>query len=159
GHDIPLHVSARTECGQEAGVDAGDCLLQLPLKNAMQLDPLSCREAERPVGVGTRQLIDGQILLGGQLATRYPATDHEYVLLAAPFSSPVFSSIPIILLVAAVKLEELLILIRKMSRLPTQLLRDRPAKLPARFLDSFDCGELRGHHARVVSGPLKSTAH
>ena len=62
GHQVALHVAARSQRGQQAGVDAGDRLLEIFLQHAMQLDPLPAGEAQRAVGVAIGQAVHDQVL-------------------------------------------------------------------------------------------------
>ena len=82
GHDVALHVAAGPERGQQAGVDAGDGLLEIRLEDAVELNALPRGEAQGAVGVLPGQLVHGQILLRRHPAAGDLAADHEHVMLA-----------------------------------------------------------------------------
>ena len=63
------------------------------------------------VGMGPGDVIERQVLLGGDTAPRNPATNHEHVRLAGPFTMAVLAGVAIVLLIAAVKLDELRIIL------------------------------------------------
>src|SRR5437660_515970 len=64
GHHVAFNVAASSERGQQAVIDPGDRLLQIPLEHPVQLNALARSEADRAVGVSARKLIDGEVLLG-----------------------------------------------------------------------------------------------
>ena len=76
------------------------------------------------------------------LAGRDLAAHHEHVRLAGLFPMPVLAGVAVVLLVGAVKLDQLLVLIVEMIDVLGQVLGDGAAQLPAGFLDEFDLGTL-----------------
>src|SRR5262245_59961527 len=98
-HHVAFDVPASAEWRQQAGVDLGNRLLQMTLEDAVQLDALPSRQAERAVRMDTGDIVDGEVLPGRERAARYPAPDHEHVLLARGLLRAGLPRIPIFLLI------------------------------------------------------------
>ena len=87
------------------GVDAVDELVQRALVDEVELHALAGREAHRPV----RQLgetVEGEPLLGGQLAAGDGGADHAGVGERQLLRRPLAPNVAVVLLVDAVELEE-----------------------------------------------------
>src|SRR5262249_15018039 len=141
-HDVALHVAAGAQRAEQAGVDAGDRLLQMALEDAVKLDALPGSEAQRAVAVVASQPIHGEVLRRRYTAARYLATDHEHVVLADALFAAGLAGIAVFLLVGAVELEQLLVLIVEMIGVRVKLFRDAAAQVPAAFFDGFDRGPI-----------------
>src|SRR5437870_6803135 len=136
-HDIALNIAAGAQRAQQAGVDPGDRVLQVALQNTVELNALPGCEAKRGIAVGAREVIDREVLLGGQPAARNLATHHEHVVLAETLFLAVLAGVSIFLLIGAMKFQELLVMLLKVIGVLEQILANGAAKLPAALLDPF----------------------
>ena len=124
-------------------VDAGDGLLEVALEDAVQLDALPAGEAQRAVGVLAGEVVHAEVLLGGEPAAGDLAADHEDVVLAQPLAAPGLAGVAVLLLVAAVELDQVLVRVVELVGAGGQFLGDRAAQPAAVFLDQFDRRPLR----------------
>ena len=104
-HDIALHVTASTQRGQQAFINASDGFFEMTLEHPMQLNALTRGESKRPVAISARQIVHGQILFRCQSAARNLAADHEDVFFAFALFAAGFSGIAVILLISAMELK------------------------------------------------------
>ncbi len=81
--------------------------LQLALDHAVELERLARGEAQRPVGVARRDRVERQPLLRGAHAAGQARADHETVGRLELLQAPLLAQVAIVLLVAAVELDQL----------------------------------------------------
>ena len=109
-NDVALHVAARGQGGQADLVDPPEHCAEVLLGQAVQLQVLPVRDAQRIVAVLVGKLDLGQELPGRKPAARHSRADHELVdslgLLHAQVAQQ-HAAIAVILLVDAVMFQEL----------------------------------------------------
>jgi len=127
-------------------VDAGNGFFQVALENAVELEALPRRDSQRAVGVIAGQPVNGEILSRSHFAPWNLAAHHEYILLAGLFLGALLAGIAIVLLIRAVKFEELLVLVVKVIAILQNFEGNGAAQVPAVFLDAF--------HRRALGGRL-----
>ena len=93
----------------------------------MKLNALPGREAQGAVAVLVRDGIDGEILSRGHASAGNLAADHEHEVLADALLLAVLAGVAVFLLIAAVELEELLVVLTEMIIVPSQLSADAAA--------------------------------
>ena len=123
----------------------------------MELVALARRDAQRAVAVAVRQLVDGEVLLAGEHATRQLAANHELVRRLAVGAAPLAALVSILLLVGPVELEELSARIREVVGAGGELLREMPAQSPALLLHLLDRAQRFLGHATTSRNPSAST--
>ena len=142
-HDVTGHVPARRQGGEQGAVNARDGSLQSLFDDAVELNPLTGRKAERAVGQSPGQIVQRQVLLCGHLATRDATADHEHVEFAHPGLLPTLPRIPVLLLVGAMKLDQLDALRGEVWLITGQFRRQRPPQIVALLLVTLVGRELR----------------
>src|SRR6516162_3567823 len=113
-HDIPLDIAAGAERCQKTGINPGDSFLQILLENSVKLNSLSAGKAECAICIRLSQCVNGQVLFGSESPAGDPAADHKHIVLAESVAGPILARVTIFLLVAAVKLDQLLVLFGEM---------------------------------------------
>ena len=108
GEHIAVHVAARGERGEQRFVDGLDDRAQVGLEDAVELDGLARGDAHRVIAVAGRQIVEHAPLIGRHHAAGNAAADHHDVFLAG------LAQVAVILLVGAVKLQELVVVLGKM---------------------------------------------
>lgn len=88
-------------------IDAGDSRLEVPFQDAMKLEGLAGRDAQRTVAVTARQFVQLQPLPRRADAARHPHPDHEAVGRLQLLPLALVAEIPVVLLIGAVELEQL----------------------------------------------------
>ncbi len=145
GHHVAAHVTAGREGRGERVIHTGYRRLELALEHTMKLEALTRGHAECAVRVPTSQLVKRQILGGGEEASGQCHPDHERegLLLVLRASLP---PVAIVLLIAAVKLEQLQVIVVEVGRIGGQRLGDGPSQevpLPLGRLDFRLCARSR----------------
>ena len=143
GHDVALHVAAGAERGQQAGVDAGYCGVQIALDDAVKLDALTAGEAQRPLSILAGQVVHGEVLIRRNPAAGNFAADHEHIVFAEAFGAAALAGVAVFLLIGAVELEQLFILLAEAVGVLPQLVGDGAAQRLTGFLDAFRGRALR----------------
>ena len=111
-------------------------------------------------GVLAGEVVHGEVLLRGQVAARNLAADHEHVMLADARLGAVLTRVAVLLLIAAVKLDEVLVAIAQVIGVAEQCQCDGAAQSATIFLGDFDAGTLFGRLAqRVRSRSLRFVGH
>ncbi len=146
-HHVALHVAAGAERRDQRVVQGADGGFQVALHYAVKLVVLSRGDPQRAVAVPSRQLVECQVLLGGDDAARDLAADHESVGGVQAGIAPLPARVPVVLLVNAVELEQLRGFVLEMAGVGGELRRERAAQPVARLLDLLD-----GAHIRVLVG-------
>lgn len=106
--DVAVHITAGGERGKQRLVDFFDQRTQARLHDAMKLDALARRDAQRVVAVIGRQIIENTPLIGSHHAAGNAPADHHDILLAS------LAQITVVLLIAAVEFQELIVIIAEM---------------------------------------------
>ena len=137
-HHVPLDIAAGAECRQLRIVDRPDGRLQVGLENAVQLEALPRRNPHRPIGMCFAEIKFRQELCRGHLAAGNPRADHATVGFVFARAIRIFltADVSVILLIAAVKLDELQGVAGKVIDVGRQFLGESAAQLLAIF---FDC--------------------
>ena len=104
-HHVALHVAAGAERRDERVVQLADRSLQVALHHAVKLVVLSRRDPQRAVAVAARQLVEHEVLPGGEDAARDLAADHEGVVGLEAGIAALAARVAVVLLVDAVELE------------------------------------------------------
>ena len=105
GHGIADDVAAGAHGGEAAAADAGDDGLEVAFEDAVELDALAVGEAEGAFGEDAEVVVD-EPLLGGDAAAGHFGADHEAPGLFLFFLVAGGAEVAVVLLVAAVELEE-----------------------------------------------------
>src|SRR5207302_3354451 len=95
-HHTARHVAAGAERRDESVVQLTDGGLQVALHHAVKLVVLSRGDPQRAVAVPTRQLVEREILPGGEDAARNLAADHEGVVGLEPGIAPLAASVTVV---------------------------------------------------------------
>ena len=147
-HDVAVHVAAGRQRAQQHAVDGGDGLAELPLGHAVELKRLPRGQSQRAVGVLPGQVVQRQPLRGGDDAARHPDTHHELVGRLEPLPRPLLAKVAIVLLIGAVKLEQLGVALRHgTGQRIGQRLGNRAPQITAGRLDLFLLDELLARRA------------
>ena len=146
-HHVALHVAAGAERRDQRVVQGADGSFQVALHHAVKLVVLSRRDPQRAVAVAPRQLVEHEILIGGEHAARNLAADHEGVVRLEAGIAPLAACVAVVLLIDAVELEQLRGRVFEMAGVGGELRGERAAQPAARLLDLFD-----GAHVRVLVG-------
>ena len=105
----------------------------------MQLESLARGEAQRAVGVAPGNLIERQPLLWRTDAAGQAGADHETVGRLQLLQAALLAQVAVVLLVAAVQLEELCVVFaQRAGNRVRQTLDDGAAQTPAGRLDAFN---------------------
>ncbi len=120
----------------------------------MKLDALPAGETQSAVAVGVGQLVQGQVLLRRHPSAGDLAADHEHIMLAQSFAAAGFAGVAVLLLIGAVKLEELFILLAEMIAVLPHLFADGAAQGATALLDPFHRRTIRLLHA-VFGGAVR----
>jgi len=129
---VAVHVAARGERGEQRLVDALDHRAQAGFQYAMKLDGLARGNTQRIVAILGRQPVEHAPLIGRHHATGDAAADHHDVFLAG------LAQVAVILLVGAVKLQELVFVLGKMVGVRVVQRRgDGAGERRRRFLDDL----------------------
>jgi hypothetical protein len=142
-HHVALHVAAGAERRQQTFVDGGNGMFEVGLQHAMQLNALPRRDAQRAVGVGLGNAIEREILVRRDPASGNSAADHEDIRLARTVAAPVVAGIAVVLLIAAMKFDELFVLVVEAVRRFDKLVSDGSAQVLAVLLEQFNGGTFR----------------
>lgn len=120
-------------------VDLLDQRAETGLQDAVKLDALAGGEAQGVVAIARGEVVEGDPLRRGHDATRDAAADHHHELLGG------LAQVAVILLIDAVKLDELLVILGKTVRCRVGHRRgDIPRERGNGLLDDFVMGELGG---------------
>ena len=103
--DVAVHVAAGGEGGKHGLVDPLDDRAEAGLHDAVELDALTRGDAQGVVAVLGGEVVEGDPLLRRHDAARDAAADHDQPLLAG------LAEVPVVLLIDAVKLDELLVIL------------------------------------------------
>ena len=104
----------------------------------MELNRLTCRQADRAVGSLQRHLFRRQPLCGRQDAARHPHPRHEAERLLHSLLAAFGAQVAVILLIDAMEFGQLRVVIRQRTGFdPTKPVGDRAAQQIAAFLDAF----------------------
>ena len=141
-HDVALDVAAATEGRQQRFVDRGDRLLDVALEDSVELEVLPGRDAQRPIRPALADGVVSQVGVGGDDPAGDPCPDHQLVMLVQAASPGFFATVPVVLLVDAVELQELLGVVRECGRVLHQLFLDQAAQMIAGGLDRFVPGQI-----------------
>mmetsp|Transcript_109266 Transcript_109266/g.273695 ORF Transcript_109266/g.273695 Transcript_109266/m.273695 type:complete len:244 (-) Transcript_109266:607-1338(-) len=106
-HHVAAHVATSCQCVHASAVNGPHGGLYIPLDDAMQLPRLACRDLECAVSILPASVIHGQPLLGGAIPCWKPHADHEAEGILDAELLPLLPEIAVILLVAAVRLDQL----------------------------------------------------
>jgi hypothetical protein len=124
-------------------VERGDQRRQIVLANEVQLETLPGRDAQRRVADLTGQAVDRPVLPGRERTPRDADAHHADVIRTETAPAPLGPDRPVVLLVDAVELEQLIALRRERGGGAVQLLRQRTPELTAGHLDLLDWGRRR----------------
>jgi hypothetical protein len=116
----------------------------------VELDALAAGEPQRAVAEVVGQAVQGEVLVGRQLPAGDLAADHEHVELADPRLGPVLARIPVLLLVGAVELQQVLVAVAEVVGVLRQLLGHAAAEIAAGLLGHFHAGPFRARARRHV---------
>ena len=105
GHHVALDVAAGSDGAHQRFVEALHRLPQVGFDDAMKLEILASRDSQRVIAVPSGQLIAREILRGRESSPGKLGPHHQHVMLDH------LALVPIILLVNAMELEELVIVI------------------------------------------------
>mmetsp|Transcript_28861 Transcript_28861/g.72881 ORF Transcript_28861/g.72881 Transcript_28861/m.72881 type:complete len:250 (-) Transcript_28861:1519-2268(-) len=114
-HHVAAHVATSCERVHASAVDGPHGGLHVPLHDAMQLPRLARRDLERAIRVLPASVIHGQPLLGGAIPCWKPHADHEAEGILDAELLPLLPEIAVILLVAAMRLDQLRIMERNLA--------------------------------------------
>ena len=136
-HDVALDIAAAAERRQKGVVDGADRFLDVALEHSVQLEVLPGGDAHRAVCPAPADVVMRDVRIGRDDAPGDPRTDHQLVMLVQPAGPRLLAAVAIILLVDAVKLEQLFRSLSERGRVLEQLLFDEPSKVVARRLDGL----------------------
>jgi hypothetical protein len=105
--DVSVDVTAGGDRVDQRLVDRGDGLLELAFDDTVELKRLARGQAQGAIGVATGDLIERQPLLRSADPAGQARADHEAVGGLEFLQAPLLAQIAVVLLVAAVKLEQL----------------------------------------------------
>mmetsp|Transcript_36944 Transcript_36944/g.83569 ORF Transcript_36944/g.83569 Transcript_36944/m.83569 type:complete len:307 (+) Transcript_36944:1293-2213(+) len=108
--DISAHIAASCDGVHAASVDGPHGVLDVPLDNAMQLPCLTCSDLQGCVCELLANVVHGNPLLGCAVTARHTHTDHETECILDAHFLAFLAHVSVVLLVAAVRLDELGIL-------------------------------------------------
>ena len=106
GDDIADDVAAAGHGGQQHPVDLADGLAQVALQDAVELEGLARGDAQRAVAEAVGQLVEAEVLLGGDDARGDAGPDHEVPLLVVAGLLEGGGGVTVVLLVGAVEFEQ-----------------------------------------------------
>ena len=104
----------------------------------MQLETLTCGDTQRAIGVTSSQFILGKVLLGGHYAARDTRTYHKLVCFLRTGSFTLLTSVAVLLLVHAMKLDELYLVFREVRGVLVQFLLYVATQVVALDFDTLD---------------------
>jgi len=137
-HHVAIHITAGGESVEEGLVDLGDGLFEIALDDAVELESLPGRELERSVGMLESDAVHLEPLHRRGDAAGDADADHERVGGLELLLAALFADVAVVLLVDAVKLGELLIVLRDGSgRRVGESFEDGAAQVIARVFDAF----------------------
>ncbi len=137
-HYVAIDVAASGQCRRHGVIEALHKPAQRPLGDAVKLKALAGGDAERVIAVLPAKLIERQINFRCERPARQSAANHVNVLFAG------FALVPVILLVDAVKLHELVIVVRKpVLRRVIQSLANSAGEQRVISLETFVAGRFR----------------
>ncbi len=142
-HHVPVHVAAGPQGAELDLVDPPNGLLQAPLQDAVQLQPLAGRDPQGGIPQFVTQIELGQQLLGRQPSPRNLGADHHAVRFAPPVGPRGRPLVAIVLLVGAVMFQQLDAALAEKGVVVDQFLGNLPPQIMAGRLKRF-------HRARFV---------
>jgi len=137
-HDVALHVAACGDGGEQLLVHARDGGLEVAHEYAVELKSLPGGDPEGMVAMLVGDLLQTEVLLGGDRAGGNGDPHHEAVGLAFAGRLPRPAEVPVVLLVGPVKLEQADVVLAEASGLRAERLRDGAAKMPPLPLGDLD---------------------
>jgi hypothetical protein len=157
-HHISFHVATGSQRGELHLVDPTNCLFEVGLQHAMQLQPLASSDSQRRIAHLVAQVELGQQLIARELAAWNGGADHEAVKLglgrriAGPRLGP---TLAVVLLIGAVVLEQLGAGLADVVGAVGHVGGDRAAQVVALGLDRLD----RAGLGRLVVGGVGLCGH
>mmetsp|Transcript_182201 Transcript_182201/g.443392 ORF Transcript_182201/g.443392 Transcript_182201/m.443392 type:complete len:228 (-) Transcript_182201:409-1092(-) len=112
---VAAHVPAGCDGVHACTVDTTHGVLHVSLQHTMKLPSLASCDLQSPVRVASGDIVHGEPLLSGAITTGQAYTDHEAEGVLNAELLPLFAQVPIVLLVAAVKLDHLGVLERHLA--------------------------------------------
>ena len=140
-HDVAIDIAAGRECVHHLGVDVGDRRFQIRLDDAVELNGLTCRQADAAVCVPRRDAIEVQPLIRRADSRRNAGANHEAVRRLQTLPHTFAAEVTIVLLIDAVELRHRRVVLgdRAGDRINQTLGQSAP-QVPALGLDTFDFG-------------------
>ena len=147
--DIAIDVTAGGNGVDQAGVDGLQGGFEFALDDAVKLEGLARGQAQRVVGEADGDGIQRQPLFGRDHATRSARANHEAVVRLQFLLATLFAQVAIVLLVAAVELDDGGVVLADGAGMAVRKALDQAAaQEAAALLDGFDVGRF-GAHGRV----------
>jgi hypothetical protein len=79
-HEVAPHLTTGAEAGAQAGVDVTQCVLEILCQYPMELHVVSRGDSESIIGIARGQVVEHQVLLGGQTSSGDIAAHDQAVL-------------------------------------------------------------------------------
>ena len=144
GRDVADHVAAGAQRRDHGPVDLGDRGFQVVLDDAVELDRLPGRDAQRMIRAAAGKIIQIKILPCCQSSRRDTGTDHEFPLLFRLLLLQLGRGVAVVSLIGPVELQQIVLIFTELYGIAVQGLFDAAAKQRARLLDALNLGRLGG---------------
>ena len=107
------------------------------LEHAVKLEVLPGRDSQGAVGPAPADVVVRDVRVGRDNAPWNPGPDHKLVVLIEALGPRLLPAVAVVLLIDAVKLQQLLRVVPECRRVFEELFLDEPAKMVAGRLDGF----------------------
>jgi hypothetical protein len=135
---IPDHVPTGTPSGDPGIINPADAVLQITLENTVQLKTLASGNPERSVAEIPRDPVVREILLRTQGSARQLGANHEHPGFVEVLLFARRSLVTVVLLISTVKLQELILFVRKVRLVSEKSFLDATAQGMTFRLNFFD---------------------